>query len=119
MMQAPSLHAELPVAGSGQAWPHAPQFVTSFARSRHLLPQGEKGLLQAKLQLPSKQMPAPLGGALQVAPQPPQFWASDPVSTQALAQAVSSLAQSTLVDVLLGAVLWPGRTHSRDAASHT
>jgi len=113
------MHAELPVAGSGQAWPHAPQFATSLARSRHLVPQGENGLLQAKLQLASKQMPAPLGGALQVAPQPPQLWASDPVSTQAPAQAVSSLAQSASLAVPLGTVLSPRRTHCRDAASHT
>ena len=113
------MHAELPVAGSGQAWPHAPQFATSPARSRHLVPQGENGLLQAKLQLPSKQMPAPLGGALQVAPQPPQFWASDPVSTQAPPQAVSSLAQSAPLDASLGTALSPRRTHCREAASHT
>lgn len=119
MVQAPSTQAALPAAGSGQAWPHAPQLPTSFFRSKQLLPQGENGLLQAKLQLPSKQMPAPLAGALQVAPQPPQFCAWELVSTQAPLQATSSLAQLPSPEVLLGAVPWPRRTHSRVGASHT
>jgi hypothetical protein len=88
-----------------------PQLLTSFVRSRQLLPQGEKGLLQAKLQLPSKQMPAPLAGALQVAPQPPQFCAWELVSTQAPLQDASSLAQLPLPEVLVGMVPSPRRTH--------
>jgi hypothetical protein len=75
------------------------------ARSRQLLPQGENGLLHAKLQVPSKQMPAPFGGALQVAPHPPQFRALELGSTHAPLHATSSLAQLTLPGVLLFGVV--------------
>lgn len=119
MLQAPSRHAGVPAAASGQARPHAPQFATSLAKSKQLMPQGENGLLQTKLQLPSRQTPAPSWGALQVAPQPPQFWASDLVSTQTPLQAASWLAHSTSLDVLVGAVLSPWRTHCWEAGSHS
>jgi hypothetical protein len=91
-----------------------------LARSRQLLPQGENGLLQAKLQLPSKQMPAPFGGALQVAPHPPQFCAFEAVWTQAPLQATSSPSQLPSPGVLLfGVVPSPTRTHCPVGMSHT
>jgi hypothetical protein len=94
--------------------------VTSVARSRQLLPHGEKGLLHAKLQLPFKQMPAPFGGALHVALQPPQFCAFESVSTQAPLHATSLLAQLPSLGVLLsGGAPWPACTHSPVGMSHT
>jgi hypothetical protein len=72
----PAAHTALAPPVSGQALPHAPQFMLSFCKSKQAPPHCSQLSSHEMSQSFLAHVGVPWGTALQVAPQPPQLTGS-------------------------------------------
>jgi hypothetical protein len=113
------LQTAVPWAGTGQAFPQAPQLAGSLIVLTQLEPHAVNGSKQAKVHSELMHTAVPSGGAVHTAPHPRQFSGSLLRVLHLPPQTVSPSWQLAGPASVFAIVSIPGRTQMRVAVSQT